>query len=74
MSENERWLADQCLEIIGDKDKGTVEYLKSLAKKSKTVNELESGLKDFDMPIDDNPRNKHFAVNLYDRFGSRTQA
>lgn len=40
MSEHEKWLADQSLEILGDKSKGTVEYLMKLAKKSKTLNEL----------------------------------
>ena len=73
MAEHEKWLADQCFEIIGDKNKGTLEYIMKLAKKSKTINELESGLNDFDIPMDDNPRNKYFAAELFDKFGSRTQ-
>lgn len=74
MTENQKWLADQCLEIIGDKDKSTLEYLKSVAKKAKSVPQLQSALKDFEIPIDNNPRNEHFSVQLYDKFGSRTQA
>lgn len=37
MTDNDKWLADQCLELIGDKNKGTTEYLKSIAKKAKTL-------------------------------------
>lgn len=35
--DNESWLGDQCLEILGDKNKGTIEYLKSVAKKSSSL-------------------------------------
>jgi hypothetical protein len=57
MSEQERWLADQCLEIVGDRDRGTLEYVKSIAKKANTLEQLMKGLEDFDIPTKDNPRN-----------------
>lgn len=44
MNENEKWLADQCLEIIGDKDKGTIEYIKTIAKKATTLDQIQKGL------------------------------
>jgi hypothetical protein len=47
---------------LGDKNKGTIEYLKSVAKKSSSLENLEQALKDFDIPISENPRNKHFAA------------
>jgi hypothetical protein len=46
----------------------------SLAKKSKSLNDLEKGLNDFGIPTDDNPRNQYFAADLFSKFGSRTQA
>jgi hypothetical protein len=72
MTENDKWLADQCLEILGDKDRGTVEYIKTIAKKSTTLHQLEQGLNDFEIPMQENPRNKYFALELYEKFGSRT--
>jgi hypothetical protein len=65
MSENDKWLSDHCLEIIGENDKGTIEYIKSIAKKAATLEQLEKGLNDFDIPTEDHPRNKVFATNLY---------
>lgn len=50
MSENEKWLADQCLEIIGEKDRGTIEYIKSIASKATTLEQLHKSLNDFDIP------------------------
>jgi hypothetical protein len=44
MTENDKWLADQCLEILGDKRKGVTEYLKSLAKNSKSIEQLQTSL------------------------------
>lgn len=72
--DNESWLGDQCLEILGDRNKGTIEYLKSVAKKSSSLENLEQALNDFDIPISDNPRNKHFAAELYSRFKPMNQA
>jgi hypothetical protein len=74
MGDNDKWLADQCLEIVGDKEKGTIEYIKSIAKKANSLDQLNKGLNDFDIPTDDNPRNQHFAASLFERFGSRTIA
>ena len=72
MSVNDRWLSDSCLQIIGENDKGTLEYIKSIAKKANTLDQLQKGLNDFDIPTADHPRNKVFATTLFEKFGSRT--
>lgn len=74
MADSDKWLADQCLEIVGDRDRSTMQYIKSIAARSSSLQQLYKGLNDFDIPTDDNPRNLHFAANLFDRFGSRTTA
>jgi len=38
------------------------------------LDQLEKSLNGFDIPTDDNPRNKFFASILFDKFGSRTIA
>ena len=50
MNTNDKWLADQALEILGNKDKGTIDYLKSIAKKSDSIQKVEKFLDDFDVP------------------------
>ena len=72
MNTNDKWLADQALEILGNKDKGTIDYLKSIAKKSDSIHKVEKFLHDFDVPTENNPRNQHFASDLWTKFGSRT--
>lgn len=49
-----------------------MEYIKSIASKAATLQQLEKSLADFDIPTNDNPRNQFFAAALFDRFGSRT--
>ena len=44
MSEHDKWLADQCLEIVGDKDKGTLEYIKGIASRAGSLDQLYRGL------------------------------
>ncbi len=55
---NEQWLANESLELFGDKDKNTLDYLKSIAKTAKSLAALHNSLEEFDLPIKDNPRNE----------------
>lgn len=61
-----------CSSEMGYKNKTTTDYIKTIATKAKTFQELEGKLQDFDIDTS-KPNNKQFALDLFDKLAVRTE-
>lgn len=48
--DKDHWLNDQVHQILGLSDKNIVNYVRACAKKSQTIQQLQSSLEDIDFP------------------------
>ena len=72
MANIEEFINSFCSSELGYKNATTTTYLRTVATKAKTFSELEAKLHDFDIDTS-NPKNKDFALELFDRLGSKDQ-
>ena len=65
MSDLDAFINDNLHRVLGFSDKSTVQYIKSIAKSAKSIENLKTGLDSVDFPVDS--KNESFIQELYNR-------